>query len=616
MPLQKLQFKPGIVKDLTAYTNKGGWYDINLVRFRNSFPQSIGGWIKNSTASFLGTCRALFSWNTLTGAYYTAVGTSAKYYVQYGGAYYDITPLRETVVLTNPFTTTNGLTTVVVSDVAHGALQGDYVTFSGSSAVGGVPDTNLNKEFEITYLTVDTYQITVATAATSTATGGGSVTAKYQINTGINTEVTGGGWGAGTWSRGTWGSAVEVTVNLSLRLWAQDNFGEQLLFNVRNGGVYVWDPDLSTLPATTVRAVTMASLSTDSTTPTYALQIIVSDRDRHVIAFGANQGGATTIDPMLIRFSNQEDYGVWTSTAENTAGDLRVGTGSQIIKAIETKREILVWTDVAIYSMQFVGPPFTFGIQQVSGEITTAGFNCFAAVEDTVYWMGMGKFYVYTGATQELPCTIKEHIFNDINIGQMEKVFCGINTEFNEITWFYPSADSSENDLYATFNYADQAWTYGIMARTAWMDRGVNDYPIAAGVDGYLYEHEYGFNDGSTTPATPLNAYIESSPFDIGEGDNFAFVRKIIPDITFFDSTNSPRVDMTLKVQNFPGSAYSTTTDSSVQRTATVPIEQFTNQAYVRLRGRQVTFRVESNREDTRWGLGSPRIEIKPDGRR
>lgn len=624
MPLQKLQFRPGFIRDLTAYSNQGGWFDGNLVRFRLGFPQSIGGWVKYTANAFLGICRAIFPWNTLSGKFFNAIGTSLKYYVEYGGAFYDVTPIRSTDVLSNPFTATNGSSVITVSDLAHGALNGDFVTFSGAASLGGnVTAAVLNKEFQITYVDTNTYKITVPVTANASDTGKGgtTVTAKYQINTGTNTGVIGGGWGAGTWGRLSWGSAVPVTTNLTLRLWYQDNFGEVLIFNVHNGGIYLWNPassSLTTPPYTFNRAVTLASLSTDTTTPTLATQIMVSDRDRHVIAFGANNGTTTSQDPLLIRFSDEEDYTTWYPTATNTAGDLRLGTGSRIVRAVETKREILVWTDAALYSMQFLGPPYTFGIIQISSAITTIAPNAFAAVDDTVFWMGNQKFYIYDGTTRELTCPIKNYIFNNMNSSQVEKITVGINSEFNEVTWFYPSGDSSDCNSYATYNYVDNAWTYGTMARTAWVDRGQEGYPIAAGTDGYLYYQEYGLNDGSTSPASPLNSYIQSAPFELGEGDNISFVKRLIPDVTFVDSTNSPSLDMTLKVQNFPGGNYLTsqTTSSAVAQTATIPVEQFTNQAFVRLRGRQVVFRVESNKTDTSWVLGVPRLEIQPDGRR
>jgi hypothetical protein len=411
-------------------------------------------------------------------------------------------------------------------------------------------------------------------------------------------------------------------------LWSQDTWGEDLIFGVHNGGIYYWQSKSGTasqLPPTTnpaTRAVTIASLSTDTSCPTAATQVLVSDRDRHVIAFGANNyigptgSIVTSQDSMLIRWSDSEDFTTWYPTATNSAGDLRLGTGSYIVRAVETKREILVFTDTAVYSMQFIGPPYTYGIQQVSTNTTTISYNGFAVVEDNVLWMGLNKFYVYAGSTDELTCPLKGYVFNNLNYAQSSKIFASVNSEFNEITWYYPSANSTENDKYITYNYADKAWTYGSLARTAWLDRGVLNNPVGAGTDGYLYNHEIGTDDGSQNPPVAINSYIESSPFDIGEGDHFSFIKRIIPDITFVNSTDSPTASMTLKMQNFPGSNYSQSKASSVIQSATVPVEQFTEQAFIRLRGRQATFRVESNKVGTRWVLGSPRLDLQPDGQR
>jgi hypothetical protein len=616
MPLQKLQFRPGVVTDVTGYTNDGGWRVSNLVRFRFGFPQSVGGWEKLSPhAQFLGSCRSLLNWVTLAGANLLALGTNLKYYIEQGGQYYDITPIRETVTLTNPFTATTGFATIAVYDVAHGCVDGDFVTFSGAVSLGGnITATVLNQEFQITYVDLDNYTITVSATANGSDTGhgGAGVVAAYQINTGLDTQVGGTGWGAGTWGRGTWGSAATISVGNSLRLWTQDNYGEDLIFGVRNGGVYYWYASTGLY----VRGVTLASLSTDPQTPTLAVQVMVSDRDRHVIAFGSNYGGGTAQDPLIIRFSNQEDPFTWTSTATNTAGDLRLGSGSTIIRAVETKREIVVFTDLAAYSLQFIGPPYTFGIQQLAAGISVAGFNSFATVDDTVYWMGKSAFYVYTGKVDNFPCPLNNYVFGNFNFSQADKVYAVPNSEFGEITWYYPSANSEENDLYVTYNYGDKVWTYGAMARSAMLDRGVRLYPIGAGLDGYLYNHELGFNDGSTEPPTPLNAYIESSPMDIGDGDHFSFVRRILPDVSFVDSQDSPQLDMILKTQNYPGSAYQSGSDSAIAQTAVVPIQQFTPVKDVRLRGRSVIFRIESNKLNTRWILGSPRLEVQPDGRR
>lgn len=614
MPLQKLQFRPGIVRDVTGYTNEGGWRISNLVRFRFGFPETVGGWQKYSATQFLGTCRSLLNWVTLSGNNLLGVGTHLKFYIERGGEYNDITPLRSTVSLTGPFAATNGSSTITVTDTAHGCVNGDFVTFSGATSLGGnVTAAVLNKEYQITYVDADTYTITVAVVANSSDTGnGGTVTAAYQINVGLNTQVGGNGWGAGTWGRDGWGSATTVTVGNSLRQWSQDNYGEDLIFGVRNGGVYYWDASGSL----TTRGVTLASLSTDSSTPTLAAQVMVSDRDRHVIAFGANQGGVTAQDPLLIRFSSQEDPYDWTPTSTNTAGDIRLGRGSSIVRAVETKREIVIFTDTALYSMQYIGPPYTFGVQLISANISINGYNSTVAIDDFVVWMGDTEFYIYTGKTDPLQCPLKDLVFNDFNYDERDKVFAALNSEYNEITWYYPSANSNENDQYVTFNYLEKVWTYGTLARTAWNDHGVRTYPQATSADNYLYDHEIGTDDGSTNPPTALNAYIESSPIDLADGESFSFVRRILPDVTFINSTNTPRLDMIIKTQNYPGSSYQSGSSSEIVRTATVPVEQYTQVKDIRLRGRSIILRVESNRVGTCWRLGSPRIEIQQDGRR
>ena len=616
MPLQKLQFRPGVVTDVTGYTNDGGWRDSNLVRFRFGFPQSVGGWEKIAAhLQFLGSCRSMLNWITLAGSNLLGLGTNLKYYIERGEEYFDITPLRATVTLSNPFTATSGLSTINVYDVDHGCLNGDFVTFSGAASLGGnITATVLNQEFEVTFIDTNNYTITVSATAngSDTGNGGSSVVAAYQINTGLDTQVGGNGWGAGTWGRGTWGSATTVSVGNTLRLWSQDNYGEDLIYCVRNGGIYYWDAGFGL----TGRGVSLSSLSTDPQTPNIAIQVMVSDRDRHVIAFGSNYGGNTAQDPLIIRFSSQEDPFTWTSTATNTAGDLRLGSGSAIIRAVETKREIVVFTDLAAYSLQFIGPPYTFGLQQLAAGISVAGFNSFAAVDDTIYWMGKSAFYVYSGKVDNIPCPVNNYVFGNFNFSQADKVFAAPNSEYGEVTWYYPSANSDENDLYVTYNYADKVWTYGALARTAMLDRGVRLYPIGAGVDHYLYNHEYGLNDGSTTPPSPLNAYIESSPMDIGEGDRFSFVRRILPDVSFVNSDNTPQLNMILKTQNYPGSNYQSGSDSGIYQTAVVPVQQFTPVKDIRLRGRSVIFRIESDRVGTRWILGSPRLEVQPDGRR
>lgn len=622
MPLQKLQFRPGVIRDVPAYTSSGGWYDCNLVRFKNGFPQPVGGWQKFIETQFDGTCRDLITWIGLDGKDYIGIGTTTKYYLEDGGSLSDITPLRATVTLTGPFAATDGSSILTVTDVNHGCVDGDYVTFSGATSLGGnVTAAVLNKEHRIeSVVDADEYTIILSVTANSSDSGnGGTVTAAYQINTGLDTQVGGVGWGAGTWGAGTWGTARTISVGNSLRLWSSDNFGQDLIFNVRNGGIYYWSPTYGG----GARGVDLDSLSTDPACPTIATLVRTSDQDRHVIVFGGNNyfNNDGTInnaqDPLLVKWSTQEDYTVWSPSATNTAGDLRLGAGTKIVHAVETKREILIWTDVALYSMQYLGPPYTYGINQLASNTTVLGFNSFASVDDVVFWMGNGKFYVYDGRTNELPCPISKHVFNNFNYDQSDKLHAGVNSKFNEVTWFYPSANSFENDVYVTYNYVEKAWTYGTLARTAWVDAGSEPYPIATSADSYLYNHEIGLDDGSTNPPSPLNTYIESSPIEIESGDRFAFIKRIIPDIGFYDSTSAtPSVTMTLKTQNFPGANYQNTTNSAISQTATIPIEQFTDQAFVRLRGRQMSFKVSSNTAGTFWTLGTPRVELQPDGKR
>jgi len=624
MPFQKLQFRPGIIRDVPAYTNSGGWYDGNLVRFKNGFPQSVGGWQQYSPlAQFVGTCRDLIDWTTVGGINYVGIGTTVKYYLESGGALSDITPLRKTSLnLSNPFAATNGSTTLTVTDAGHGCVVGDYVTFAQAVSLGGnITATVLNKEYTVTtVVSASVYTVTMSVAANASDTGGGgtSVDAEYQITIGLDTQVGGTGWGAGTWGRGGWGSATTVSVGNSLRLWGSDNYGEDLFFNVRDGGIYYWSPSYGAGS----RGVTLESLSTDPSCPDIATLVRTSDNDRHLIAFGSNNfydsGGSIVNeqDPLLVKWSNQEDYTVWTPNATNSAGEFRLSSGTKIVHAVETNREIVIWTDSAMYSMQYIGPPYTFGISLLAANITTLGFNSFANVEDVVFWMGNGKFYVYDGRTQELPCAVINYVFNNFNYTQSDKLYAGINSKFNEVTWFYPSASSSENDSYVTYNYVEKAWSFGTLSRTAWLDASTNQYPIGAATDGYLYNHEIGTDDGSTNPSSPINYYIQSAPIEIANGDQFAFIRRIIPDVNFPAATNNPQVTLTLKMQAFPGSNYGNTSNSSVSQVATIPVEQFTEQAFVRLRGRQMSFKIESDRVGTAWNLGTPRVELQTDGKR
>lgn len=641
MPLTKLNFKPGVNRETTSYSNEGGWFDSEKVRFRAGYPEKIGGWLRYSESAFLGDCRGLHPFVALDGTKYIGVGTHLKYYLNQGGSFNDITPIRLTTSAGDAtFSATNGSSTLTVTENGHGAVVGDFVTFSGAATLGGLITADvLNQEYQIASIvntnsyTIEAREVATISSITTTSglnptavsanssdtgNGGGSVVATYQTSTGLEVSIQGTGWGAGVYGRGTWNSNADVSLSTtSMRIWTHDNFGEDLIINVRDGIIGYYD----TSGGLSNRAVLLKDVSGANTTPTIAKQVIVSDRDRHVIAFGCDpQTNIGTQDPLLIRFSSQESITDWESTATNTAGDLRIGSGSQIITAVETRREIIVFTDVSLHSMQFIGPPFTFGITAISENITIAGPLSPVAVEDAVFWMGVNEFYVYKGGVQRIPCSVKDFVFSDINREQLEKVTAGVNSSFAEIWWFYPSADSTENDKYVIYNYEQKIWYFGSLARTFWMDRGIYEFPIAAGTDHYLFNHENGFDDGSTVPASAISSHIESSQIDIGDGDRFLLLNKLVPDITFRNSPDSnPNAIFTLKTRNFPGGDYLQTNDSTISRTAqetTTVVEQYTNQANIRLRGRSFALRVSSTATETGWRLGSPRLEIRPDGRR
>ena len=641
MPLTKLQFRPGVNRETTSYSNEGGWYDCDKVRFRAGTPEKIGGWEKLSGRSFLGTARALHPFVALDGSSYLGVGTHLKYYLEEGGYYNDITPLRETTAAgAVTFSAANGSSLLTVSDTGHGANENDFVTFSGAASLGGVITAAvLNQEYEISrVLTANTYQVVARAVATvaqitvdgqytptpvlanasDSGNGGGSIVGAYQLVTGLDTTVAGTGWGAGVWGRGTWGSGTSlIAVGDVLRIWSHDNFGEDLIFNVRNGGIYYWDT--SEKAATFSRAVALSDLpGADSTTPTVASQVLISDRDRHVLVFGCDpQDDIGTQDPLLIRFSDQGNPLVWEAQATNTAGDLVIGTGSRIVTAVETRQQILVFTNSSLHAMQYLGPPFTFGINLLSENITIAGPLSSIAVDDRVYWMGEDDFYVYSGQVQKLPCTVKSYVFEDFNHAQSEKVTCGVNSSFSEVWWFYPSSASDVIDRYVIFNYQENVWYYGTMSRSVWLDRGLAGYPIAAALDGYLYYQEIGSDDGSANPPAAISSYIESSQMSIGTGNNFVFLTRLIPDVTFPGSSSpTPSVSMVLETRQFPGTAYTGVKSSAVTRSATVPVEQFTEQAFVRLRGRSFAFKINSSDTGVGWRLGTPRVDVRPDGRR
>ena len=710
MPLTKLQFRPGINKEITAYSNEGGWVDCDKVRFRFGYPEKFGGWEKLTNNTYQGTARRLHNWLALDGSNFLGVGTHLKYYIEEGDTFNDVTPIRASTTNSTTFSATNGSANITVTESNHGAAENDFVTFSQAVSLGGnVTASILNAEHQIVSVTnANTYVITVSVTANASDTGnGGSGTdAEYQITVGLDSQVGGTGWGAGLFggttagalttqlaealddsetaidvdsatgitagdtilieeelitvgtissntlgtgggpsTRGVsgttaathadntivrlavgnassdddftgWGIAAVSGTTREIRTWSHDNFGEDLLINPRDGAVYLWDKTngLST------RAVELSTLAGAANTPTVAKQVLVSDIDRHVICFGTNTYGTTTQDPLMIRWSNQESVSNWTISSATTAGSLRLGSGSEFVQAVETKREILIWTDTSLHSMRFIGGTFVFGIQQIASNITIMSPKAAVSTEDFVFWMGKDNFYIYAGGTQTLPCTVKDKVFLDFNSQQRDKVIAGVNSEFSEVVWFYPSESNSLNnggtgdiDKYVIYNYLEKVWYFGSLSRTAWTDRGIRNFPIAAS-SSYLYNHENGYDDDGSA----MTSFIESAPMDIGDGDKFTLVQKIVPDLTFDGSltTSSPAATFTLKARNSPGEDFENTSSGTTTRTASSPVEVFTDQIDLRARGRSFAMRVESTALGMKWKLGSPRVNIRPDGRR
>ena len=626
MPLQTFLFKPGINKEGTAYSNKGGWFDSNLIRFRKGLPEKIGGWSKASNDSFKSTGRALHAWVELSGTKYLGLGTTWKYYAIDGDTYYDITPIRSTDLNVTTFAATNGSATITATDTAHGAVKGDFVTISNAATLGDqITAVVLNTEHQIlTVPTVNTYTFTASATATSSDSGnGGSATdAAYQINVGLDVYVPSTGWGAGTWGEGTFGSNTALSFTNQLRLWSHDNFGEDLIINPRAGGVYYWDES----DGLTTRAVALSELSGANLTPTVALQVMVSDVDRHVICFGAdplNTGGTArtgATDPMFIAWSDQENAAEWEPLATNTAGSFRLSAGSSIVGAIRAKQETLIWTDTALYSMTFVGQPFTFSLNLVNEGVGLVSPNAMVNTPKGIFWMDRKGFYAYNGSVQEIPCTVQNHVFSDINQTQSYQIFGFVNKAFDEVGWFYCTADSDVLDKYVVFNYEENVWTIGSLSRTCWLDEGIFDSPQATSSSsdvGYLYNHETG-NDNDGSPMT--NVFIESSDFDIDPGgDSFQFINRIIPDIRFTGTgdtgSTGQTVNVVLKRRNFPGESLTT----AITSTCT----SVTTKINTRVRGRQAVLRIESDDDgDTSttqgvgFRVGAMRLEFRPDGRR
>ena len=617
MPLQKLALKPGVNRENTRYTSEGGWYESDKIRFRQGTPEKIGGWQRISAATFLGVCRSLWNWVTLGSQNLIGVGTNLKFYIENGGAYSDITPLRATVTLTNPFTTTSGSPTVSVVDANGGYISGDFVTFSGASAVGGL---TLNGEYQLTIDTTatNTYFITASSNASSSATGGGTVTAAYQINTGAASVTPLTGWGAGPWSAGAWG--VGVPSDVQIRLWSQANFGEDLIFAPRGGAIYFWDATAGL----TSRGVTLASIApVGANVPSVQDLILVSDISRFVFCFGCNDLASATKNPMLIRWSDQENATQWTPAATNQAGSLQLSRGAEIIAAKQARQEVLVWSDSALYALQYVGAPVVWGAQLVGENISIASQNAVAYANGVAFWMGIDKFYMYDGRTQPLPCNLRKFVFNDFNTAQYRQVFSGTVEAYHEVWWFYCSAESDTADRYVVYNYLDNIWYYGTMDRTAWLDSGLRDYPLAATYSNNLVNQEEGVDDNELGASTPIHAYASTAEFDLDDGHQFNFIWRVLPDITFDGSTiESPSAVMTLLPMQNSGSGYNSpasvggSNNGTITRSAVLPIEKFTEQLNTRVRGRQMTMKIESTEAGVTWQLGSPRLDMRPDGRR
>lgn len=610
MPLIKLQFRPGINREVTPYSNQGGWFDCEKIRFRSGNPEQIGGWTRLSNTTFLGTCRALHAWATLSNDKYLGVGTDLKYYIYLNNVYYDITPLRLTTTLTNPFTAVNGSPTITVAHTAHGASANEFVTFSGATGLGGnITAGILNAEHSIqSVIDANSYTIIVGAVANATdvsgSPGGGTVTAAYEIpNSGYPLFEEG-------------------------RIWGVDNFGEDLLFNVRGGGIYYWDA--SAVNPLLQRAVALNSLPGANKTPTVANQILVSDRDRHILAFGCDDEFTPGVqDPMLIRFSNQESLTDWESLPTNTAGSLRLGSGSEIITALETRQQTLVFTDTTLYALQFLGPPFTFGVNAISEAITIASPNAAVAVQDRVFWMGSDNFYVYDGAVSVLPCSVREFIFSLVVKSNTDKIFAGVNAAFSEVWWFFPGFGSlsGEPSRYVIYNYAENLWYYGTMRRGAWLDAGIFEHPVAASAvhvffeQNRLYEHEDGVNNGEGAAPVAIDSFIRSSVLELGDGDQYMFVSRMIPDVDWpQDFRSDSFVDVGLRMYDYPAGDFFVqsgiggyTYQRYYDHEAGV---LYKPQLFYRLRGRSISFVLKANLLNTAWRLGSTRIDVRTDGRR
>tara|TARA_X000001388_G_C2224803_1_gene120703 strand:- start:29 stop:1894 length:1866 start_codon:yes stop_codon:yes gene_type:complete len=621
MPYSKVQFRPGINREGTAYSNEGGWFDCNLIRFRDGRVEKFGGWEKVTSATYLGTARALHNWISLGGTKYLGIGTHLKYYIKLGTVFYDVTPIRKNTTNAATFAATNGSSTITVTDNGHGAVNGDFVTFSSAVSLGGnVTADVLNQEYQIDLVTsANTYTITAKNTSSSTVTanssdtgnGGSATDAAYQINTGLDVYLQSTGWGAATWGAGTWGSATALDATNQLRLWTHDNFGENLIINFRAGGIFRWLEN----DGVNTRAVELSAVTGANLVPTVGLQVLTSEVDRHLIVLGADPiSGSSrtgTVDPMLISFSDQENELEFEPLITNTAGSVRLSSGSTIVGGVKSRQEIIIFTDTSVYSMQFVGAPLTFSLNLINERSGLIGPKAAVTAATGVYFMSYGNFYLYNGTVQELPCSVHNYVFNDLNQNQAFKIQAFTNNRHNEVGWFYPSASSEEIDRYVIYNTQQKIWYYGQLTRTTWLDSGVESFPQAAD-SGYVYQHEIGFdNDGSEM----TNVFVESSDFDIGDGDRFTQISALIPDIKFLQDANAGSLNIVTKVRNFPSDTL--TTD------ATSEISSSTQKVNLRARGRQAVVRIESNDDASGngnlsigWRLGDTRLDVNQDGRR
>ena len=636
MPFIKLQFKPGVNRDQTDYSNEGGWYECDKIRFRSGYPEKIGGWTKSSPTAFVGVCRQMWNWITTYSDDFLALGTNEKVYIEAGGVYYDITPFDTALVGSNTFAVINTqkLVTVTTTTALPAWLDtGETVQIAGfASALGGIPISELNGDRTITKTGANSFTFATTTAATSNASvSGAGYTVQTEIEPGYAIATGGYGWGVGAWGRDAWGTGTTgAPINLPQRDWWFDNFDNDLVMNIRNGAGYWWYRQAATDPAPSLaaHAVTLQAYATaegkdPNAVPSKIMQLLVSQQDKHLIAFGAVPFGSTSttdFDPLLIRWASQDSPGDWTPSAFSSAGDLRVSRGSRIIRALPTRQEVLVWTDTHLYTLQYLGTADVFGLQEYADNISVASPRCMASASNVVYWMGQDKFYAYTGRVETLPCTLRNHVFSNINFDQSEQIVCGTNEQWNEVWWFYPTADSDYNNAYVIYNHLEQIWYYGSIDRTAWLDTPLRHFPQAANTpvtngvagSGYVYSHEDGLNDD----AIALDSYIQSSPFDIGDGDNFMLIRRIIPDVSFDTSTaTSPEATITVIPRNFPGgSAQSDAADS--QRVIQTTANQYTDQVFMRARARQMAFQIRSTALGVQWQLGAPRLDARQDGSR